>query len=346
MSTRSSRWKAIRLSTYVVRQQSLVTALHFVVTDLLLAWRAGNYMPEMDFGSRFGLGDDDDDNEGEDEEDDDDDMLRQWMLPYGAEDEEDDEDYDEDEEGDDLDDDSDEEPRPMLRKATKKGGVVIQELDDDEDEEDEEMEERGQAPHSAGKTKPGVHEADYIPLGGAAAAAASAGKKRPAQDSQAAPPQKKATAGSTPPASQKSRPESKQQEAPASGAKPGSHFNDGPPGSLGSRKFTNGLEVINLVNGKPDGKVALPGKRVSMKYVGRLKANGKVFDATKGAPFSFRLGVGEVIKGWDIGVKNMRVGDKRRLIIPPDLGYGSKGAPGAIPPNAWLEFDVELVGVH
>ena len=106
-----------------------------------------------------------------------------------------------------------------------------------------------------------------------------------------------------------------------------------------------------------------------MKYVGRLKANGKVFDATKGAPFSFRLGIGEVIKGWDIGVKNMRVGDKRRLvrisrqrarrcnraethplsfvqIIPPDLGYGSKGAPGAIPPNAWLEFDVELVGVN
>lgn len=56
---------------------------------------------------------------------------------------------------------------------------------------------------------------------------------------------------------------------------------------------------------------------VSMKYVGRLKSNGKVFDATKGAPFTFRLGIGEVIKGWDIGVKNMRVGDKRRLVRPP-----------------------------
>ena len=54
-----------------------------------------------------------------------------------------------------------------------------------------------------------------------------------------------------------------------------------------------------------------------MKYVGRLKSNGKVFDATKGAPFTFRLGIGEVIKGWDIGVKNMRVGDKRRLVRPP-----------------------------
>jgi FK506-binding nuclear protein len=77
-----------------------------------------------------------------------------------------------------------------------------------------------------------------------------------------------------------------------------------------------------------------------MKYVGRLKSNGKVFDASKGAPFTFRLGVGEVIKGWDIGVKGMRVGDKRKLIIPPDMAYGKKGAPGAIPPNAWLEFDI------
>ena len=105
-----------------------------------------------------------------------------------------------------------------------------------------------------------------------------------------------------------------------------------------------------------------------MKYVGRLKSNGKVFDASKGAPFTFRLGIGEVIKGWDIGVKGMRVGDKRKLvrsparpairvtlrgclrcavlqIIPPDMAYGKKGAPGAIPPNAWLEFDIELVNV-
>ena len=103
-----------------------------------------------------------------------------------------------------------------------------------------------------------------------------------------------------------------------------------------------------------------------MKYVGRLKSNGKVFDASKGAPFTFRLGIGEVIKGWDIGVKGMRVGDKRKLVracariatgvglqgscsasqvIPPDMAYGKKGAPGAIPPNAWLEFDIELVNV-
>lgn len=83
-----------------------------------------------------------------------------------------------------------------------------------------------------------------------------------------------------------------------------------------------------------------------VKYVGRLKSNGKVFDATRGSKtFSFRLGVGEVIKGWDRGVEGMRVGDKRRLIIPPAMGYGASGAGKAIPPNAWLDFDVELVNV-
>jgi FK506-binding nuclear protein len=92
-------------------------------------------------------------------------------------------------------------------------------------------------------------------------------------------------------------------------------------------------------------RCAFRARSVQMKYVGRLKSNGKVFDASKGAPFTFRLGVGEVIKGWDIGVKGMRVGDKRKLVIPPDMAYGKKGAPGAIPPNAWLEFDIELVNV-
>lgn len=81
--------------------------------------------------------------------------------------------------------------------------------------------------------------------------------------------------------------------------------------------------------GPPEGKAAVMGKRVQMKYVGKLASNGKVFDSTKGAPFTFRLGVGEVIKGWDLGVKGMRVGDRRTLTIPPELGYGKKGVPGA-----------------
>lgn len=108
------------------------------------------------------------------------------------------------------------------------------------------------------------------------------------------------------------------------------------------RKYDNGLIVKNTKMGDPNGKAALPGKRVQMKYVGRL-SNGKVFDSSKGSPFTFRLGVGEVIKGWDIGVKGMRVGDRRTLTLPAELGYGRKGVPGTIPPNATLEFDVELV---
>ena len=109
------------------------------------------------------------------------------------------------------------------------------------------------------------------------------------------------------------------------------------------RKFENGFEIHDVAMGKPDGKLAKPGKRIVMKYVGRLKSNGKIFDQTRGnATFAFRLGVGEVIKGWDVGVKGMRQGDKRRLVIPPQMAYGSSGVRGAIPPNAWLIFDVEL----
>jgi len=111
------------------------------------------------------------------------------------------------------------------------------------------------------------------------------------------------------------------------------------------RRYPNGFEVIVLTRGAPDGKVAKPGKRVQVRYTGRLKSNGKVFDKTKGgSTFSFRLGVGEVIQGWDVGVRGMRVGDKRRLTVPPDMGYGNQ-TQGPIPANSTLVFDVELVGV-
>lgn len=117
-------------------------------------------------------------------------------------------------------------------------------------------------------------------------------------------------------------------------------------GATTVKKHPNGLEVEQLAIGKPDGKKAVPGKKVAMKYIGKLKSNGKVFDSTVGKKaFEFRLGVGEVIKGWDVGVEGMRVGDKRRLTIPPQMAYGAKGVPGTIPGNAWLTFDVELVNV-
>ncbi|XP_073306176.1 peptidyl-prolyl cis-trans isomerase FKBP53 isoform X2 [Primulina huaijiensis] len=112
------------------------------------------------------------------------------------------------------------------------------------------------------------------------------------------------------------------------------------------RTFPNGLAIEEVSMGKPNGKRASPGTKVSVLYIGKLK-NGKIFDSNIGrAPFKFRLGIGQVIKGWDVGVNGMRIGDKRRLTIPPAMGYGAKGCGPAIPPNSWLVFDVELVDVN
>lgn len=94
------------------------------------------------------------------------------------------------------------------------------------------------------------------------------------------------------------------------------------------------------------GAEAVAGKQVTVNYVGMLP-DGKVFDASSlhGQPFTFTLGGGQVIKGWDAGVAGMKVGGVRRLIIPADLAYGSQGAGGVIPPNATLIFDVQLLDV-
>lgn len=95
------------------------------------------------------------------------------------------------------------------------------------------------------------------------------------------------------------------------------------------------------------GEEARAGHQVSVHYVGTL-TSGKKFDSSRdrGEPFSFRLGAGQVIRGWDQGVAGMRVGGIRQLTIPPHLGYGQQGFPGAIPPNATLVFEVELLGVR
>ena len=107
----------------------------------------------------------------------------------------------------------------------------------------------------------------------------------------------------------------------------------------------SGLKYVDQVVGTGD--VAIAGKTVSVHYTGLLE-NGKKFDSSvdRGQPFSFPLGAGRVIKGWDEGVQGMKVGGKRKLTIPSDLGYGSRGAGGVIPPNATLIFDVELLGVR
>lgn len=94
------------------------------------------------------------------------------------------------------------------------------------------------------------------------------------------------------------------------------------------------------------GAEAVPGKQVSVHYTGTL-TNGQKFDSSldRGRPFQFVLGAGQVIKGWDEGVKGMKVGGKRKLTIPPEMGYGARGFPPVIPPNSTLVFEVELLGV-
>jgi peptidylprolyl isomerase/FKBP-type peptidyl-prolyl cis-trans isomerase FkpA len=103
-------------------------------------------------------------------------------------------------------------------------------------------------------------------------------------------------------------------------------------------------KIEDLVKGA--GPEAVRGKTVEVHYTGWL-TDGKQFDSSVGAsPFSFRLGAGEVIEGWDRGVAGMKVGGKRKLTLPPELGYGTRGAPPDIPPNATLVFEVELLGVY
>jgi peptidylprolyl isomerase len=114
-------------------------------------------------------------------------------------------------------------------------------------------------------------------------------------------------------------------------------------------EMPDGLKYTDTKTG--DGAAAHSGNKVSVHYTGWLSDNGakgKKFDSSvdRGQPFQFTLGAKQVIAGWDEGVAGMKVGGKRTLTIPPELGYGSRGAPGAIPPNATLIFDVELLQVQ
>lgn len=160
-----------------------------------------------------------------------------------------------------------------------------------------------------------------------AAALSLAGCNEAAQNSQSAPTTSGSATTTTP--------------APTDAAAPSGDASGGKV-----HKLASGLQYEDLIVGS--GKMAEPGMNVSVHYTGWLTDAAKTkFDSSldRGQPFQFQLGGGQVIQGWDEGVKGMRIGGKRKLTIPPDLGYGARGAGGVIPPNATLVFDVELLDV-
>ena len=317
----------------------------------------GYYMPEYAIDGEDGEGD-------EDEDDDELNAMNDQILGYdedgipifaGEYDSEEDSDYnseDMDMEGDSEDEfDSAEEDlitEDGLRRKSGGGNIIIEDItengkeekklagkrtfdDDDVEGSDEESEEEEES-----ESEEEEEEEEPVPQ-----PAAKPQNKRKAEDD------KPIAAAKEKPAEKKKKEEVKvKKESAAIKKEEQANIVAGQvaSGSKRVRRYANGFEVEDVKMASANGKLAKPGNTVIVRYVGRLK-NGKIFDQTKGnRTFKFRLGVGEVIKGWDRGVEGMRVGDKRKLTIPPAMGYGSSQV-GGIPSNSELHFDIELVDV-
>eukprot|EP01132_Coremiostelium_polycephalum_P004131 gene4131-5169_t len=215
-----------------------------------------------------------------------------------------------------------------------------EELDDeDEDEEEEDIDEEELEKQILAAKKAEINN-----------------KKRPTENGNTGNPEKKTKQETTPakkdpltkaaasPANNKKETTPAKKETPAKAAaapaKPAAPQQK--PAAKADKPVTlkNGLQYQDLVVGT--GPTVVPGKKVSVKYIGKL-LNGKTFDSSLNKPFDFKLGVGDVIKGWDVGVTGMKVGGKRKLFIPSNLAYGTRGAGRDIPPNADLTFEVEVV---
>ncbi|XP_011270059.1 FKBP-type peptidyl-prolyl cis-trans isomerase, variant [Capsaspora owczarzaki ATCC 30864] len=275
----------------------------------------------------------------------------------------DDDEYDDDEEDADLEDMDDEEDSEDDDVQTKKAlrRLIADEADDDEDDdEDDEEDDEEDLEDEDDEDDEEEDEEEDAPVNGKKRAAitslpdskrARVEEKKPEAAKSAQTPTKPVVAAAAAAAAAASPAQKGKQTPAAAAASPAQKAAASPAqkpaaataSPLQKKTLQGGLVMEDKVVGT--GALAAPGKKIACYYYGKLKS-GKMFDScTSGKPFGFKLGAGEVIKGWDIGIAGMRVGGKRTLTIPAPLAYGARGSPPTIPPNSTLTFDVELKNV-